>query len=163
MAIVHHANWSHDMLQDRVASPAIQLSGGEKRRVAIARAMYRDVAVIFADEPAASLDDENRARVQDLLLGELLADTTVVIATHDLELAAACDDVIHLERRQGSKAVDQHQVQEISPRMHNPDQDAGAPAFAGILLALRSCSRGQTSVRWKFRCERDAVGPRWLW
>lgn len=85
-------------LKERANDPTVQLSGGERRRVAIARAMHRQASVIFADEPTASLDEENRATVQYLLLAEAQRGSTVVIATHDLELARACDATIHLER-----------------------------------------------------------------
>lgn len=84
-------------LAHRASAPVRHLSGGEKRRVAIARAMYRQAAIIFADEPTASLDEVNRASVQELLLGPALHDTTVIISTHDLELASACDRTITLQ------------------------------------------------------------------
>lgn len=86
-------------LEHRANDPVIQLSGGEKRRVAIARAIYRKATVIFADEPTASLDDNSRAIVQKLLLKEN-HETTVVISTHDLELATACNTTIELKRLQ---------------------------------------------------------------
>ena len=83
-------------LGDRANDPAIELSGGERRRVAIARAMYRRASIIFADEPTASLDEHNRSIVQDLLLAEAQRASTVVIATHDLTLASACDKAVQL-------------------------------------------------------------------
>ncbi|MDO4718034.1 MAG: ATP-binding cassette domain-containing protein, partial [Propionibacteriaceae bacterium] len=83
----------------RANDPAIELSGGERRRVAIARAMYRRASIIFADEPTASLDEHNRSVVQDLLLAEAQRASTVVIATHDLTLASACDKAIQLPSR----------------------------------------------------------------
>lgn len=86
-------------LGDRASDPAIELSGGERRRVAIARAMYRRASIIFADEPTASLDEHNRSIVQDLLLAEAQRTSTVVIATHDLTLASACDKAIQLPSR----------------------------------------------------------------
>lgn len=86
-------------LGNRANDPAIELSGGERRRVAIARAMYRRASIIFADEPTASLDEHNRSVVQDLLLAEAQRTSTVVIATHDLTLASACDKAIQLPSR----------------------------------------------------------------
>lgn len=73
---------------------AAHLSGGEKRRLAIARAIYKDAAVVFVDEPTASLDADNRRRVIDLLLERAQAGCTVVAATHDEEMMAACG-VLH--------------------------------------------------------------------
>jgi len=70
---------------------AARLSGGEKRRLAIARALYKDAAVIFADEPTASLDGRNRERVIDLLVSLARQGRTVVVATHDEAMARAAD------------------------------------------------------------------------
>ena len=70
--------------QDRVAV----LSGGEKQRVGIARALYKSAAYIFADEPTASLDADNRHAVARLLAKAAADGACVVIATHDEELAS---------------------------------------------------------------------------
>ena len=72
------------------------LSGGERQRVSIARAIFKQARIIFADEPTASLDAVNRQNVHDLLLGEQERGATVVISTHDDHLAAACDEVVRL-------------------------------------------------------------------
>ena len=78
-------------LSGRERELAVRLSGGEKRRLAIARALYKDATVIFADEPTASLDDKNRARVIDLLVSLARQGRVVVVATHDAEMARASD------------------------------------------------------------------------
>lgn len=77
---------------------AVRLSGGEKRRLAVARALYKDAGVIFADEPTASLDDKNRARVIDLLVSLARQGRIVVVATHDAEMARASDSQYMLTR-----------------------------------------------------------------
>lgn len=69
---------------------ASHLSGGEKQRLAIARAIYKDAAVILVDEPTASLDGANRALVVDLFVERARAGCTVIVATHDDEMMAAC-------------------------------------------------------------------------
>ncbi|MCD4558075.1 ATP-binding cassette domain-containing protein [Schaalia sp. lx-100] len=85
-------------LADRLESQIVELSGGEQRRVAIARAIYKQADYLFADEPTASLDDTNRQLVQDLLLEQVAKGATVIIATHDLTLAAACDQTYTLTK-----------------------------------------------------------------
>ena len=67
------------------------LSGGEKQRVGLARAMFRKADVILADEPTASLDLGNRELVTGFLQSEARRGAAVVIATHDEQLMAACD------------------------------------------------------------------------
>lgn len=76
-------------LNGRERELAARLSGGEKRRLAIARALYKDAQIIFADEPTASLDEANGDRVIELL--QLLAKQgrTVIVATHDEKMMQA--------------------------------------------------------------------------
>lgn len=81
-------------LAGREGERAAHLSGGEKRRLAVARAIYKDAAVIFVDEPTASLDADNRQRVVELLVERARAGCTVIAATHDEEMMAACG-VLH--------------------------------------------------------------------
>lgn len=70
-----------------------QLSGGEKQRVCVARAMMNDPAVIFADEPTASLDHRNGHLVVELL-SQYKTQGTVIIVTHDAEMLADADRVL---------------------------------------------------------------------
>ncbi|HKU31024.1 MAG TPA: ATP-binding cassette domain-containing protein [Arthrobacter sp.] len=72
------------------------LSGGEKQRVGLARAMFRSADVIFADEPTASLDLDNRNLVTGFLQEEAARGAAVIIATHDEDLMAACDMTLRL-------------------------------------------------------------------
>lgn len=74
-----------------------QLSGGEKQRVAICRALVNNPKIIFADEPTGNLDSENSRSIIELLL-ELHREhnTTLVMATHSHEVAALADRIIHL-------------------------------------------------------------------
>jgi len=92
----------HDVgLTDRATSRAAELSGGEKQRTGLARALYREAAYVFADEPTASLDLENRTTVIDLL--HHLADqgACVVVATHDRQMRDRADAVVELQRPDG--------------------------------------------------------------
>lgn len=77
-------------LAGRDDDKAAQLSGGEKQRLAIARAIYKEAEVIFADEPTASLDVTNRRRVINLFAERAAAGCAVIVATHDEEMMAAC-------------------------------------------------------------------------
>ena len=85
-------------LEERAAHKPNELSGGEKQRVAVARALVNRPAVILADEPSGSLDSKNKAELHQLFFD--LRDQfgqTFVIVTHDEELAALTDDTIHLK------------------------------------------------------------------
>jgi putative ABC transport system ATP-binding protein len=72
------------------------LSGGEQQRAAIARAMANDPPIIVADEPTGNLDTETAAAVYKLLQAEAQAGKTVIVVTHDRDLAAKVDRTIAL-------------------------------------------------------------------
>ena len=74
-----------------------ELSGGEQQRVAVARALALAPEVLLADEPTAELDAENRVRVLDALHRATLTGASVVVTTHDEEVAARCQRRLHLE------------------------------------------------------------------
>jgi len=79
-------------LTSRAHFPAKLLSGGEKQRIAIARALVTSPDLILADEPSGNLDHENAAAIHDLLFSLVRErKKTLVLATHDLDLAARCD------------------------------------------------------------------------
>jgi putative ABC transport system ATP-binding protein len=73
-----------------------QLSGGQQQRVAIARALVTGPAVLLADELTAELDHVSRQRVLERVFGLAQAGSTVVLCTHDPELAAGCHREIQL-------------------------------------------------------------------
>lgn len=85
-------------LSERANHKPAELSGGEKQRVAVARALVNHPAVILADEPSGSLDTKNKAELHQLFFD--LRDKfgqTFVIVTHDEELAKTTDRTIHLK------------------------------------------------------------------
>ncbi len=84
-------------LKDRMKHKPNELSGGEKQRVAVARALINNPAVVMADEPSGSLDSAGKAGLHRLFfdLRDKLGQTFVIV-THDETLAAYCDRTIHL-------------------------------------------------------------------
>lgn len=85
-------------LADRAHHKPNELSGGEKQRVAVARALVNEPAVILADEPSGSLDTRNKQELHQLFfdLRERFGQTFVIV-THDEGLAAITDRTIHLK------------------------------------------------------------------
>jgi len=73
-----------------------QLSGGQRQRVALARALVNDPEIIFADEPTGSLDSKNSQIVYELFHEVAKKNTTVVIASHDMQVAEFADKTIRL-------------------------------------------------------------------
>ena len=84
-------------LAERASHKPAELSGGEKQRVAVARALINKPAVIFADEPSGSLDSKNKEELHQLFfdLREKLGQTFVIV-THDEGLAQLTDRTIHM-------------------------------------------------------------------
>lgn len=84
-------------LADRINHKPNQLSGGEKQRVAAARAMMMNPAIILADEPSGSLDEANKKELHELLLRlRQQFGQTILIVTHDKDLAKISDQVVAL-------------------------------------------------------------------
>lgn len=85
-------------LSDRMTHKPAELSGGEKQRVAVARALINHPAVILADEPSGSLDSRHKEELHALFF-ELRdkMNQTFVIVTHDEQLAADTDRTIHIK------------------------------------------------------------------
>jgi ABC-type lipoprotein export system ATPase subunit len=74
-----------------------ELSGGERQRGALVRALMNDPELLLCDEPTGALDESNRAKVFDLLLGLVRArGRTMIMATHDAELAGRCDRLVRM-------------------------------------------------------------------
>ncbi|MFV0545529.1 MAG: ABC transporter ATP-binding protein [Bacteroides sp.] len=84
-------------LADRASHKPNELSGGEKQRVAVARALINNPAVVLADEPSGSLDSKNKEELHQLFfdLREKMGQTFVIV-THDEGLAQLTDRTIHM-------------------------------------------------------------------
>lgn len=79
-------------LEKRLKYPAKLLSGGEKQRTALARALCNDPEILLADEPSGNLDHTTSRQIQDLLLESVKEfNKSLVVVTHDDSLASRCD------------------------------------------------------------------------
>ncbi len=85
-------------LSDRLRHKPNQLSGGEKQRVAVARALVNNPSIIFADEPTGNLDRKNSDMLLEMLLGlNQNEGITIVLVTHNEDIARRVGNIIKLE------------------------------------------------------------------
>lgn len=91
-------------LAERMGHKPNELSGGEKQRVAAARALMMSPDIILADEPTGSLDEKNKKELSELLL-QLRQEygQTILLVTHDKELAGIADRIIEIKDGRISK------------------------------------------------------------
>ncbi len=107
--VVGRKNGGRDLAAETLASVGLadrmdhfphQLSGGEQQRVAIARALAKDAPIILADEPTGELDFRTGIQILALLQQQSEAGTTVVVVTHNREIARISDRVVELHSGQ---------------------------------------------------------------
>ena len=82
-----------------------QCSGGEQQRAAMARLLLKPCELILADEPTGNLDPQNKEKVYELLKEMNVQGKTVIIVTHDMELAKRCDRILVMDEGKLSTAA----------------------------------------------------------
>jgi len=84
-------------LEERLANRPAQLSGGQCQRVAIARALANDPKILLGDEPTGNLDSQTGEAILEMFRNLHRSGRTIVLVTHDPEIAAVCDRVIEIK------------------------------------------------------------------
>ncbi|MGH7255719.1 MAG: ABC transporter ATP-binding protein [Nitrospirales bacterium] len=115
-------------LEDRMTRHPYQLSGGQQQRVAIARALVNQPTLLLADEPTGSLDTKSGAEILGILKDLHHRGQTVVLVTHEIELAQAAERIITL--RDGLIVGDERRADAGRPFTFARDLLAGVPRDA---------------------------------
>lgn len=105
-------------LADKGRSFPHQLSGGQQQRVAIARALVRAPRILFADEPTGSLDVTTSSTVLELLHKTVTTTTSLVMVTHDLDIAATADRVVVLSHGRNDQVLIRPTSEQIFRALH---------------------------------------------
>jgi len=130
-------------LSDRLRHKPSELSGGQQQRVALARALVNNPSVIFADEPTGNLDSESSREIMETLAELNRSGMTVIIVTHDPEVAAQARRIVHM--RDGAVRDDERK------------KDAPSAGPAGAEDGKRKRRRGGAPIVKVFSLFRQAM------
>lgn len=100
-----------------------QLSGGQQQRVAIARSLVRSPQILFADEPTGALDVATSAIILKLLLETVTKTTSLVMVTHDLDIAASADRVVVLKEGNTGKILHRATPTDVFDALHGNERN----------------------------------------
>lgn len=129
-------------LEQKLESRPNQLSGGQQQRVAIARALMRDTRLILADEPTGSLDTENAIKTMEILRQAQQDGKTVIIITHDPEIAQKCDRTIYFRDGFITQDTKKSGAAEVFPKIKSePRKDRPLTRFELLTKYFRTALR----------------------
>lgn len=126
-------------MTDRADHRPAQLSGGQQQRVAIARALINDPPVILADEPTGALDSKSSAEVMDLLKTLHAEGRTIVVITHDAQVAAHAQRIVHITDGRLTETSPPAVPERPAPDRHPVDGTGLVPDLGeAVKMALRA-------------------------
>ena len=138
-------------LSDKLNNRPNQLSGGQQQRVSIARALMNGGHIILADEPTGALDSRSGAEVMELLRELAGAGHTVILITHDRDVAAQAQRVVEIRDgrivsdnvtdRQQSEQPPPHHAELSSLNITRAREDSGTPFWQGLRETIRAAWR----------------------
>lgn len=134
-------------MRDKMANRPNQLSGGQQQRVSIARALMNGGNIVLADEPTGALDSKSGAEVMTLLRELADAGHTVILITHDRDVAEQARRVIEIKdgniiADSGTQSLPEVTGKFAAIDMHDAVKDQGTPFWNGVHEALRTAWRG---------------------
>ncbi len=126
-------------LEERLKFKANDLSGGQKQRVCIARALVNDPSIIFADEPTGNLDSTTGDKIIKLLFDANKKGTTLIIVTHDEDLAKLCDRQVRI--MDGEIVEDTGAKSQKSSKKPNPQSKNAKTSASGAKSAKKGAKK----------------------
>ncbi len=134
-------------LSDRLDHRPNQLSGGQQQRVAIARSLMNDPALILADEPTGNLDSKSSAQIMELLRTLNGQGHTILLITHDREVALKCDRIHHIRDGKFTE-VEEGEKRDKQRVVPLPKQSLPQKVKLSLPQTLR-LARAQLPVAWE--------------